>query len=675
MLNHIINCALILICIVSYVIPKPYSIIISPLSCIVYICYHSYNNKHQSRIYPHDCTSPVQLQHSPSTDIPNQYIGYTYEDIWRDYNILYIECDLKYVIHKIFGNFNNIGYENNELIGTRLYDLFNNDIDKKNMRFFLYDRIKSRQSTINQYYTIIEITNRRTNTPMNMLILIYSNIQYNNAYALCIEIKSADNIINKHIINNIVNKFNDVYLKLNNHDQIVNVYGDVDRLYNRHINNIINHPYDIFNTDYINKKPYIKISNGNDIELFKVYISQSTEYKYIKHSLVDIENKHNLLYRLEHNNDIKLLPILCHEVLNELNIILPELENSNCYSELINTYTSALKIEKSILNISDLSNIYMSSFKLSNSSINIINEIHHIVNEYSNISYINNSDYHDLIVICDQHRLHQILNCVLKYITGANIPINGDGDYAIQMRNNIIKFHIDAITIVDDIANINIMIEYNDLSEEILKLFKITNILSQRQRKTSACSDILMMNHLIKLLNGHIHVLNMVTHLSFKLKYVDDISMESTHTTPFTHMTNECNIIIVDDNQLCCNVLCNMFNVHNYLLCDQLNIHICLNGKYAYEKYIQMHNNNQHIHLIVTDVIMPEINGIELTAKIREFEKNNKINNSYIVGLSGSPEVKNDVIKAGMNDFIIKPITIHKFKAFISTYLHAHLSD
>ena len=66
----------------------------------------------------------------------------------------------------------------------------------------------------------------------------------------------------------------------------------------------------------------------------------------------------------------------------------------------------------------------------------------------------------------------------------------------------------------------------------------------------------------------------------------------------------------------------------------------------------------ENYDMLLTDIRMPEIDGIELTRKIRERETNLKLPHLPIFGLSAHAleEVANECIEAGMDDFMAKPV-------------------
>ncbi len=80
---------------------------------------------------------------------------------------------------------------------------------------------------------------------------------------------------------------------------------------------------------------------------------------------------------------------------------------------------------------------------------------------------------------------------------------------------------------------------------------------------------------------------------------------------------------------------------------------LAVNGKEAFEKF----KSNKY-DLILMDMFMPELSGVESTILIREYEKSNPPEKpAYIVAVTANT-LSNDkqvCIDAGMNDFLSKP--------------------
>lgn len=88
------------------------------------------------------------------------------------------------------------------------------------------------------------------------------------------------------------------------------------------------------------------------------------------------------------------------------------------------------------------------------------------------------------------------------------------------------------------------------------------------------------------------------------------------------------------------------------------------NGKEALEKL-----NNGPVDIILCDINMPEMNGMELVKKVRELSScaNTKI---IMVSTESSQELIDNVIADGANGYITKPFTPEKFQEKLSPFMN-----
>lgn len=120
-------------------------------------------------------------------------------------------------------------------------------------------------------------------------------------------------------------------------------------------------------------------------------------------------------------------------------------------------------------------------------------------------------------------------------------------------------------------------------------------------------------------------------------------------------------ILIVDDNEI------NLIVAENLLSILELQIDTADN----YSKVMSYINKNKY-DLIFMDNYMPEVDGIELTGKIRALE-NNLNQNVPIIALTADAMTgtREKIIAAGMNDCVHKPIEMDKICNVIRNHLPA----
>lgn len=117
------------------------------------------------------------------------------------------------------------------------------------------------------------------------------------------------------------------------------------------------------------------------------------------------------------------------------------------------------------------------------------------------------------------------------------------------------------------------------------------------------------------------------------------------------------NLLIAEDNKANQLVLKHMLkNFHtNYDMVE--------NGALALEMY-----KSKSYHLILMDMQMPDIDGLEATRQIRQFEKENNLSPVYIAAITANilDEDKKKCFDAGMNAYLTKPFREHEFNELFS---------
>jgi len=105
------------------------------------------------------------------------------------------------------------------------------------------------------------------------------------------------------------------------------------------------------------------------------------------------------------------------------------------------------------------------------------------------------------------------------------------------------------------------------------------------------------------------------------------------------------NILVVDDSKLQLKAAVDMLKK------NKLNITTANDGVEAYEI---MQKNKDFFSLVLTDYNMPNMDGLELTLKIREDYDKDELG-IIVLSANSSPEIPSEFIKMGANDFINKP--------------------
>jgi len=108
-------------------------------------------------------------------------------------------------------------------------------------------------------------------------------------------------------------------------------------------------------------------------------------------------------------------------------------------------------------------------------------------------------------------------------------------------------------------------------------------------------------------------------------------------------------ILLVEDNLL------NQKVVGFYLKKKNYEVISVTNWRDALDKV-----KNEPLDLILMDIMLPEMNGFEITAEIRKWEKEEKKEEKIPIVAVTANTLDNDkekCLKAGMNDYLPKPFT------------------
>lgn len=94
------------------------------------------------------------------------------------------------------------------------------------------------------------------------------------------------------------------------------------------------------------------------------------------------------------------------------------------------------------------------------------------------------------------------------------------------------------------------------------------------------------------------------------------------------------------------------------------------NGQIALDKYKLAHLPNspsKRFHFILMDISMPVMNGIEATRRIREFEREEKLQPANIIALTGlaSDDARREAMSAGVDVFLPKPVRFAELKKLL----------
>jgi len=117
--------------------------------------------------------------------------------------------------------------------------------------------------------------------------------------------------------------------------------------------------------------------------------------------------------------------------------------------------------------------------------------------------------------------------------------------------------------------------------------------------------------------------------------------------------------LIVEDDTISSQVLEVMISRHG-------SSDVVGNGREAIDRFQQAHESNSPYDLILMDIMMPEVNGLQAVLTIREKEASMKISSKQRVkilmttALDDPRTVMKALYESDANSFLIKPITLQK---------------
>lgn len=253
-------------------------------------------------------------------------------------------------------------------------------------------------------------------------------------------------------------------------------------------------------------------------------------------------------------------------------------------------------------------------------------------------------------------------NVVFKYSVSDNTPSNlfGDKTKIKEIINNIldnsfkytnkgsISLTINS-TLNNDICNLIIEIKDTGIgikAEDLNEIFNgndIDNDINSNVNRDGL--GLLVSKDLVNLLNGTITVSSyygsgsiFTINIPQKLKNELEI-VEQTNTTKF----NNKKILLVDDDRLNNRILKRLLKIYN------IELDTCERGIECIDKI----NNGEQYDLILMDIMMPDINGVDTLKKL----KSNKNFNTKVIALTADAlsTSRNKYLKAGFTDYLAKP--------------------
>lgn len=274
-----------------------------------------------------------------------------------------------------------------------------------------------------------------------------------------------------------------------------------------------------------------------------------------------------------------------------------------------------------------------------------------------------------VLIIDDNDSYRKILEKIVSS-WGMDAKESKGGDHAVEAVGSAIEKFGGFDLILMDLRMPEI--EGFELSEQIIKKFpaidhKIILLTSVGQRgDASACREKGIAAYLVKPIRKSVLFETMQMVLSSKkLNDKNRSGLETVvtrHTVRESHKLNGCKILLAEDDTINRKIAIKMLEKHGH------SVTAAENG----EEAARMAEAG-HFDIILMDVQMPEMDGFEATARIREFESRRLMGAKGSHdgrGISGTPIIamtahafegyREKCIEKGMNDYISKPINSEK---------------
>ncbi len=368
------------------------------------------------------------------------------------------------------------------------------------------------------------------------------------------------------------------------------------------------------------------------------------------------KQKSDELTRIKSN----FLANMSHEIRTPLNGIIGMLEtyyftNSKEEKEqAINTAQNSSKLLLSIVNdILDFSKIEAGKLELEKKNFNV-----EILIKETISNFLMHSKIHSGIIELN----YEIENELEKFYSGDEFRIK---QILLNLISNAIKFTENGEVLISLIKITESKLEFSikDSGIGIKDVSKLFQVFSQEDssitRKFGGTGlGLVITKNLIQLMNGEIRVeseigkgSNFIFQIELEKPILTNEKMEVVNDLKSNNIDfSKIEILLAEDNKI------NQMVFSKFIKKLNSKLDIAENGLEALNK-----TKEKSYDIIFMDMNMPIMDGLEATRKIRELKLSKE---PYIISLTANvlEEVKEDCIKAGMNQFLTKPFSFEQIK-------------
>jgi signal transduction histidine kinase/CheY-like chemotaxis protein len=246
----------------------------------------------------------------------------------------------------------------------------------------------------------------------------------------------------------------------------------------------------------------------------------------------------------------------------------------------------------------------------------------------------------------NEKNLNNISNLIVKYLKNFGLNVEFVDEVENIQSNSVLWINSNSLNKIGKIDNLlsktaeNKIILIDDYNKKFLKLhkeFSLTKYISCQINIST------IYNLLVDLFDSQ---------QNFQKEH------ENNNKNKETKIYKNKRILVAEDNEV------NQMFIEILLKEAEINVEIVENGKKAVEA---VEKNNYD--LVLMDINMPEMGGLEATQKIREF--NNSKKDIPIVALTANAMVgdREKFLEGGMTDYLTKPIDVAELENILTKYL------
>jgi CheY-like chemotaxis protein len=218
----------------------------------------------------------------------------------------------------------------------------------------------------------------------------------------------------------------------------------------------------------------------------------------------------------------------------------------------------------------------------------------------------------------------------------------------------IIDFELSDISAIDFLEQIK---ANNQLNKIPIIVYSSRDLTDEQNKKLNTLANSIV----LKTASSYERLLDETTLFLHRIEA--NMPKEKQHIIRKLHRSDEVlknkTVLIVDDD------IRNIYSLTSALEDEEMKCLTASNGKEA----LELVNNNGTVHIILMDVMMPEMDGYEATLEIRKIKRLSKI---PIIALTAKA-MKGDrekCLAVGMSDYITKPVDIGQLLSLMRVWLY-----